>query len=82
MEVDKVSGLLAQVRAARRLPSYQRARAIREDAGVSQEQLADELGVHRVTVARWELGTRTPRGDTLRRYVELLDALDREVRGE
>jgi DNA-binding transcriptional regulator YiaG len=31
---------------------------IREALGLTQEELADELGVHRVTVARWEVGTR------------------------
>jgi DNA-binding transcriptional regulator YiaG len=32
--------------------------AIRDALGLTQEELADHLGVHRVTVARWESGTR------------------------
>jgi transcriptional regulator with XRE-family HTH domain len=32
---------------------------IREALGMTQAELADELGVHRVTVARWETGDRT-----------------------
>lgn len=32
-------------------------RAIRRALGLSQEGLAAAVGVHRVTVARWELGT-------------------------
>ena len=31
---------------------------IREELGLTQEALADEVGVHRVTVARWESGAR------------------------
>jgi DNA-binding transcriptional regulator YiaG len=49
------------------------------EAGVSQQQLADELHVHRVTVARWELGERVPRGDIRLRYIALLDELQAAV---
>ncbi len=31
---------------------------IREELGMTQAQLADEVGVHRVTVAKWEAGDR------------------------
>lgn len=31
---------------------------IREVLGLTQAELADEIGVHRVTVARWESGDR------------------------
>ena len=67
--------LVDQVAAARRLPSPRLARAIREAAGVSQLRLANELGVHRATVMRWEEGTSRPRGDALVRYAELLREL-------
>jgi len=30
----------------------------RSQLGLSQQALADELGVHRVTVAKWEAGDR------------------------
>ncbi|MBI2817828.1 MAG: helix-turn-helix domain-containing protein [Acidobacteria bacterium] len=33
-------------------------RVIRDKLGMTQEQLASALGVHRVAVARWETGTR------------------------
>lgn len=72
--------LIAEVRAHQRLPRPADARAIRLTAGVGQTRLAKELGVHRVTVARWELGTRHPRGRLLERYVELLGVLQREAR--
>jgi len=70
-----MSALAEQVRAARKLPPPAVARAIRDAAGVSQQQLADELGVGRVTIARWELGERTPRGELRLRYTSLLDEL-------
>lgn len=72
--------LIAEVRAHRRLPKPAEARAIRLAAGVAQTRLAGELGVNRVTLARWERGTRRPRGRLLERYVALLEALAAEVR--
>jgi transcriptional regulator with XRE-family HTH domain len=42
--------------------------------------MANELGVHRVTVARWEAGRRRPRGQLLHAYAQLLDALQQEMR--
>jgi DNA-binding transcriptional regulator YiaG len=48
---------------------------IRVTAGVSQKRLGAELGVHRITVARWEDGTRTPRGITRAAYADLLNQL-------
>lgn len=74
-----MTALIEQVRELRRLPAPQIRSAIRRAAGVTQQQLADELGVDRVTVARWELGHRTPRGELRRRYVDLLEALHRET---
>ena len=74
-----VENLIEQVRAQRRLPAPAVCRAIRLAADVSQERLARELGVDRVTVARWERGTRRPRGRLLCRYVNLLETLQREA---
>lgn len=73
-----MSGLIDEVRATRRL-SPKVARAIRQDAGISQQRLADELGVSRVTVTRWENGAFRPRGDTARRYAELIARLEAAV---
>lgn len=72
--------LIEEVRSARRLPPRTLARAIRKAAGVSQTRLAAELGVNRVTVARWESGTRRPSRRLLHPYTELLEALRSEVR--
>jgi DNA-binding transcriptional regulator YiaG len=74
-----VNKLTEEVLRTRRLPPPAIARAIRREAGVSQSQLAGALGVHRVSVARWELGTRRPRGAKRLAYAELLEELQREV---
>ncbi len=74
-----MSDLLQEVRAARALPTPALARAIRQAAGVSQQRLADELGVGRVTVTRWEQGTRRPRGRLAVAYARLLQELRQEV---
>lgn len=71
--------LVEEVRATRALPTPALARAIRQAAGVSQQRLADELGVGRVTVTRWESGERRPRGPLAVAYAQLLAELRREV---
>ncbi|WIB68069.1 helix-turn-helix transcriptional regulator [Curtobacterium sp. MCBD17_035] len=71
--------LIEEVAAARQLPTPRLAREIRLAAGVSQARLATQLGVQRVTVARWESGVRRPRGQNLLAYVGLLRNLQ-EVR--
>jgi len=48
---------------------------IRLAAELTQDDVAESLGVDRVTVARYEPGDRTPRGEYLIRYVDLLDEL-------
>jgi DNA-binding transcriptional regulator YiaG len=74
-----VNSLTEEVLRSRRLPPPTIARAIRREAGVSQQRLASELGVHRVTVARWEIGMRVPRGALRLHYADVLDELQREV---
>lgn len=73
-----MSQLVDEVRRARTLPSPPLAKAIRQSAGVSQVRLAAELGVHRMTVARWEQGVRKPSGATRAAYAALLADL-REI---
>jgi DNA-binding transcriptional regulator YiaG len=70
-----MSHLVDEVRRARSLPRPAMARAIREAAGVSQARLAAELGVHRMTVVRWESGMRSPRSDQRTAYAALLAEL-------
>lgn len=64
-----------EVRARRRLPAPAMAREVRRAAGISQARIAQELGVTPMTVSRWESGSRSPRGEMLVAYVELLDLL-------
>jgi DNA-binding transcriptional regulator YiaG len=68
-------------RAFRELPGPAMRQAIRRDAGLSQVDLAQSIGVDRATVSRWETGTRRPRGDQLVAYVELLRSLTRNLSG-
>ncbi len=77
-----MTGLIDEIKARRRLPPPAVARAIRNAAGVSQREVADELGINRVSVARWEIGTRTPRGGLRLRYIELLDELEHVVEAQ
>lgn len=70
-----MSGLLERARSAHRLPEPLVAKEIRVAAAISQAEMAAELGVHRMTVVRWEDGSRRPRGDLLVAYVALLDQL-------
>lgn len=72
--------LVEQVRARRPLPPPRMARAIREAAGVSQTRLAQELGVDRMTVARWENGSRSPSAAHREPYGALLTALQEVTR--
>ena len=41
------------------------ARYVRGELGLTQQELADTLGCHQVTVARWETGEQSPRGKRL-----------------
>jgi DNA-binding transcriptional regulator YiaG len=75
-----MGALLDEVRESLSLPSPGVARQIREAAGVSQARLAAELGVHELTVHRWETGTRTPHGGLRLAYARLLADLDQVTR--
>lgn len=43
-----------------------RLRALRQHLGVTQQALADELGVRQQTVSEWETGMYRPRGASAR----------------
>jgi DNA-binding transcriptional regulator YiaG len=44
----------------------QRLRALRRQLGLTQQALADELGVRQQTVSEWETGMYRPRGASTR----------------
>ena len=50
----------------------ERLRHIREQAGYSQQDLADESGVSQHTISEIELGRRKPQGRTLRKLASVL----------
>ena len=49
---------------------------MRTRLGVSQQELANRLGVSLATVSLWERGEVSPSGDNLRKLKELKRALD------
>jgi len=57
------------------LPPPARRRLLREQHGITQDEVARAVGVNRATIARWELGVRDPRDAHLARYVEVLQRL-------
>ena len=72
---DKLDEALARRKVERELPSFDRRRELRLRHGLSQQDIADALGVERTTVLRWETTTTTPRGDAISRYVAALQRL-------
>lgn len=64
--------VLDKAKALRELPSPSARRAIRVAAGLTEADIATAVGVHRATVARWELGERSPSAAHLHVYVALL----------
>lgn len=48
---------------------------IRRVAGITQAQLARELGVTSTSISRWERGERVPRDPQAARYAQVLKTL-------
>ena len=70
-----MSGLADRVRIARRLPTPSLCRATREAAGVSQAEIARELGVAQPTISAWETSRWGIAPEHVEAYVALLDDL-------
>lgn len=47
-------------------------RQIRQDAGLTQSEAADRVGIHSKTVERWEAGKHEPPASELAAYVKAL----------
>jgi DNA-binding transcriptional regulator YiaG len=60
---------------ARRAALTGEAARIRKAAGLSQAEVADEVGVTREAIAHWETGRRRPGGLPALRWARLLDDL-------
>lgn len=58
------------------LPSPKERRRLREARALSEDQVAEALGVTRATVRSWETGRTKPRGRKREAYVKLLSADD------
>lgn len=69
-----VAGLRERI-ALRRLPEAAELRAIRLQAGLTQEELAQELGCSRIAIGRYETGRRRPQGALAERYGRILRLL-------
>jgi transcriptional regulator with XRE-family HTH domain len=59
----------------------ERLRYIREQAGYSQQDLADESSVSQHTISEIELGRRKPQGRTLRKLAKVLDVRVADLTG-
>jgi DNA-binding transcriptional regulator YiaG len=70
-----VAAISARLAVMHRLPPPELRRALREASGLSAAEVAGCLGVSRQTVAQWERGVRTPRGELLEHYVAVLERL-------
>jgi transcriptional regulator with XRE-family HTH domain len=66
-----------KVRARRGLPAPAIRRALREAAGLSQQDVAEVCGVTRAAVSRWESGERNVDAEHVVEYVALLELLRR-----
>lgn len=71
--------LRQEARLGRELLAPGVARQIRIGAGVTQARMAEELGVDRTTVVRWERGASLPRGAARRHYLDLLADLRQDA---
>ncbi|MFG2759225.1 sigma factor-like helix-turn-helix DNA-binding protein [Streptomyces wuyuanensis] len=65
--------------AAPPLPSPKERRRLREAKALSEEQVAEALGVTRATIRSWETGRSDPRGRKREAYAKLLAAYEAEL---
>ena len=72
---SKLDRAIAEAEGRRALPSPHEFRRARQAAGVSQEVIADELGVSRATISRWESGNRSPAATRHAEYLAVYERL-------
>ncbi|MFJ7069866.1 helix-turn-helix domain-containing protein [Streptomyces sp. NPDC101115] len=75
MTVTITERINSRMRLRSDLPEPDERRQIREAAGLSQQEIADALGVSRSAIAQWEQGVRYPRERYRAAYAEALDAM-------
>ncbi len=57
----------------------ERLKELRKKAGITQEQLAEIIGIHEATIRRWELSQRQPRMDEIKKLAQALNVTDDEL---
>ncbi|MFD0145781.1 MULTISPECIES: sigma factor-like helix-turn-helix DNA-binding protein [unclassified Streptomyces] len=62
----------------RSIPSPKERRRLREARGLSEDQVAEAMGVTRATVRSWETGRTSPRGRKQEAYAKLIGAYDEQ----
>jgi transcriptional regulator with XRE-family HTH domain len=70
-----------QIAKGRRYSQTGEGKALRLQAGLALQHIAEGVGVGVTTVWRWEQGRNTPCGDAAARWADLLDALAAERTG-
>ncbi|UCC31258.1 MAG: helix-turn-helix transcriptional regulator [Phycisphaerales bacterium] len=66
----------------KKLAFVERVRALREARGLTQEELAERVGVSKSAVVEWEAGRNLPRCPNMRALCEELNATELELRGD
>lgn len=68
--------------AKKEAPAYGKHLAsLRTVAGLSQQQVADEIGVRQSTIATWERSSRPPKGDVLSQLAKLFNVSIQDLLG-
>jgi DNA-binding transcriptional regulator YiaG len=75
MSATEIEKLTERISARKRLPSPAARRAIRLATGATLEDVGRAVGVSKQAVHSWEAGVTKPRGETLVRYITVLDTL-------
>ncbi|MEU6244836.1 helix-turn-helix domain-containing protein [Streptomyces sp. NPDC047024] len=75
MAASTAEKIRSRLRVRLALPGPNQRRALREAAGLSQQEFGNAIGVTRQTISHWEAGRYSPRGLLLDRAVEAYLAL-------
>jgi len=76
MELDQIERLIA---ARRKVGSGATARQLREAAGLTQADVAAKIGVTASAMSRLESGARKPREETLMRWADVLQEIEKRL---
>ncbi len=74
-----IQDAVAAFRRRRSLPEAVMAKSIRQQAGLTQQEIGEAIGVSGACISRWESGRRSPRGKSRDAYADLLAALTKEL---